>query len=230
MKLLEPLTIVTSIDWFPIILSLQVASLATVISLIIGLSLGYLLARRQFWGKELLDACFTLPLVLPPTVLGYYLLVILGRQTFIGKAWETVFGIPLTFTWQAAVLAATIHALPLMIKSVRAAMEEVPQTLENAARLLGASEWRLFFTITLPLAWRGVMAATVLAFARALGDFGVTIMIAGNIPGRTQTAAIAIYDAVQAGRDNQALGMVVVISLLSVVVLYITNHIGRSRL
>ncbi|MEW6733224.1 MAG: molybdate ABC transporter permease subunit [Acidobacteriota bacterium] len=226
----ETLAGLSEIDWFPVRLTFQVATLATLIALVSGVSIGYLLARRRLPARELLDALVTLPLVLPPTVLGYYLLVLLGARSPVGRAWQAIFGTPLTFTWPAAVIAATIHALPLMIKSARAAIEDVPTTVENAARTLGAGEWRVFFTITLPLAWRGLLAATVLAFARALGDFGVTIMIAGNIPGRTQTAAIAIYDAVQAGRDNQALLLVVIISLISVIILYLMNYIGRGRL
>jgi molybdate transport system permease protein len=224
------LYILSEIDWFPVRLSFQVATLATLIALVMGVAIAYLLARRRVPGRELIDALVTLPLVLPPTVLGYYLLVLLGRESFIGKIWENIFGEPLTFTWKAAVVAATIHALPLMIKSARAAIEDVPASVENAARTLGAGEWRVFFTITLPLASRTLLAGTVLAFARALGDFGVTIMIAGNIPGSTQTAAVAIYDAVLAGRDNQALILVVIISLISVVVLYVMNHIGKVRL
>ena len=159
----------------------------------------------EFWGKESLDAAITLPLVLPPTVLGYYLLVVLGQRSFLGRAHEWFWGSPLTFTPAAAVVAATIHALPLMVKSVRAAFEALDQRIEDAARTLGASELRVFFTVTLPLARRSIQAATALAFARALGDFGVTLMIAGNIPGKTQTASVAIYDAVQAGREQDAL-------------------------
>lgn len=227
---LSALTALSQIDWFPVRLSFQVAALATLIALVSGVAIAYVLARLRVPGRELLDALVTLPLVLPPTVLGYYLLVLLGARSPLGRAWQALFGTPLTFTWQAAVVAATIHALPLMIKSARAAIEDVPAAVEDAARTLGAGEWRVFFTITLPLAGRGLLAATVLAFARALGDFGVTIMIAGNIPGRTQTAAIAIYDAVEAGRDNQALALVVIISFISVVILYVMNRVGRGRL
>lgn len=227
---MRPLDALAGIDWFPVRLSFAVATLATGFAFVIGVCLAYLLARRRVPARELVDALVTLPLVLPPTVLGYYLLVLLGTRSPIGRWWEAFFGAPLTFTWQAAVVAATIHALPLMVKSARAAIEDVPLAVEDAGRTLGAGEWRVFFTITAPLAWRGLFAATVLAFARALGDFGVTIMIAGNIPGRTQTAAVAIYDAVQAGRDNQALALVVVISLASVAILYLMNHVGRMRI
>lgn len=220
----------SSIDWFPIWLSFQVATLATLVALVLGLSCGWLLAHKNFLGKEWLDSLIALPLVLPPTVLGYYLLVVLGNRSPVGQFFENTFGFRLTFTVTAAVIAATIHALPLMVKSVRAAFEQVPNQLESAARLLGASEWRVFFTITLPLAGRTVLAATVLAFARALGDFGVTIMIAGNIPGRTQTAAVAIYDYVQAGKDAQAAALVVVVSVLALVIMYATNRLSHRAL
>ena len=214
------------IDWFPIQLSFQVAILATSVALVFGVGLAWILARLNFIGKEWLDAAITLPLVLPPTVLGYYLLVLLGQRSFLGRLCESVFGSPLVFTPMAAVVAATIHALPLMVKSVRAAFEAVDSRCENAARTLGASEFRVFLTITLPLTRRSIQAAAVLAFARALGDFGVTIMIAGNIPGRTQTASVAIYDAVQAGRDQEALVLVILISVLSIVFLYANNKLS----
>lgn len=217
------------IDWFPVQLSFQVALLATGVALVFGVLLAWILARLEFRGKEWLDAAITLPLVLPPTVLGYYLLVLLGQRSFIGRAYESLLGAPLVFTPMAAVVAATIHALPLMIKSVRAAFEAVDSRFENAARTLGASEFRVFYSVTLPLARRSIQAATVLAFARALGDFGVTIMIAGNIPGRTQTASVAIYDAVLAGREQEAWVLVLLISVLSVVFLYATNRLGVGR-
>jgi molybdate transport system permease protein len=216
------LTALSTIDWFPIQLSFQVSTLATVIALVFGVSLAWVLARRRFWGKEWLDAAITLPLVLPPTVLGYYLLVVLGQRSFLGRAHEWFWGSPLTFTPAAAVVAATIHALPLMVKSVRAAFED-------AARTLGASEMRVFLTVTLPLARRSVQAATVLAFARALGDFGVTLMIAGNIPGKTQTASVAIYDAVQAGREQDALVLVLIVSALALAFLYTTNKLSSTK-
>ena len=217
------------IDWFPIRLSFVVAATATLIALIIGASLAWLLARRHFPGRNLLDALVTLPLVLPPTVLGYYLLVLLGTRSSFGAFLYNRFGIRLTFTVTAAIIAATIHALPLVTKSLRAAFESVDLELEAAARTLGLNERRTFFRITLPLARRGVLAAAALAFARALGDFGVTIMIAGNIPGRTQTASVAIYDAVQAGRDNEAFTLAVIVSVIATALLLLTNHFGRVR-
>jgi molybdate transport system permease protein len=214
------------IDWFPIKLSFAVASAATVIALVLGSQLAWVLARRRFPGRDVVDALITLPLVLPPTVLGYYLLVLLGTRSSFGAFLYQRFGIRLTFTVTAAVIAATIHALPLVTKSLRAAFESVDQELEAVARTLGLDERRIFFRVTLPLARRGVLAATALAFARALGDFGITIMIAGNIPGKTQTASVAIYDAVQAGRDNQALTLAVIVSLIAIVMLYLVNRFG----
>jgi len=219
----------TQIDWFPFWLSLRVAVMATGISLIVGLALAFLLARHKFRGREVLDAVITLPIVLPPTVLGYYLLVVLGRNSALGRGFETLFGFPLVFTWQAAVVAATFHSIPLLVKSARAALESVDRNLENAARTLGASETRILFQITLPLARRSILAATVFAFARALGDFGVTIMIAGNIPGRTQTMAVAIYDAVQAGNTLPANVMVLIISAVAIAILYWTNRLESAR-
>ena len=217
------------IDWFPLWLSLRVAALATLFSLLIGVSLAYLLASRDFRGREALDAAATLPLVLPPTVLGYYLLVVLGRESTLGRVYEFVFGQPLVFTWQAAVVAALFHSVPLVVKSARAAFESVEKSYERAARNLGAPEWRVFWRVTLPLARRPVFAAAVLAFARSLGDFGITIMIAGNIPGRTQTVAVAIYDAVEAGNGRVARTLVLVISSLAIAILYAANRLERRH-
>jgi molybdate transport system permease protein len=216
------------IDWFPLWLSLRVAALSTALALAVGLWLAWLLANRDFRGKDVLDAAITLPLVLPPTVLGYYLLVLLGRGTVLGKIYERVVGEPLVFTWQAAVVAAMIHSAPLLIKSARAALESVNRDYERAARTLGASEWRVFWQVSLPLAWNSILAATALAFARSLGDFGITIMIAGNIPGRTQTIAVAIYDAVEAGNGSVARILVLVISALALALLTLANRIGRT--
>jgi molybdate transport system permease protein len=216
-----------TIDWFPIKLSLLVATAATLIALIAGGGIAWLLARRKFFGRDLIDALVSLPLVLPPTVLGYYLLVLLGTRSALGAFLYNRFGIRLTFTVFAAVLAAAIHSLPLVTKSLRAAFESVDPVLEEAARTLGLNPLRAFIRVTLPVARRGVLAATALAFARALGDFGVTIMIAGNIPGKTQTASVAIYDAVQAGRDNEAFTLSVIVSVLAVAMLYLINRLGR---
>lgn len=213
------------IDWFPLWLSLRVAVLSTGISVAFGLWVAYVLANREFRGKEVLDAAVTLPLVLPPTVLGYYLLVVVGRASPIGKLWEGVFGSPLVFTWKAAVLAAMIHSFPLLVKSARAALETVDRSYERAARTMGASEWRLFWRVTLPLARRPVFAAAAIAFARSLGDFGATLMVAGDIPGQTQTMSIAIYDAVEAGNGATARVLVLVISVIALAILTFANRL-----
>jgi molybdate transport system permease protein len=222
-------SILRQIDWFPLWLSLKVAVIATAVSLVAGLALAYALAHYRFRGRNILDALVTLPVVLPPTVLGYYLLVLFGRNTILGRVYESIFGTSLVFTWQAAVVAASIHSIPLLVKSARAAFETVDRNMENAARTLGASEWRIFFRVTLPLARRSILAATIFAFARALGDFGVTIMIAGNIPGKTQTMAVAIYDAVESGNTLAANVMVLVISALAIGILYWTNRLEGER-
>jgi molybdate transport system permease protein len=218
-----------AIDWFPLWLSLRVAGLSTLFSLAFGLWLAYLLANREFRGKELVDAAATLPLVLPPTVLGYYLLVVLGRESAFGRLYETIVGQPLVFTWQAAVVAATVHAFPLLVKTARAALESVDRSYEMAARSLGASEWRVFWRVTLPLARRSVFAAAVLAFARSLGDFGATLMLAGNIPGKTQTAAVAIYDAVVSGDTRLARVLVLIISAGAFAIVYAANRLEHRR-
>jgi molybdate transport system permease protein len=218
-----------AVNWFPLWLSLRVAAVATLISLALGVWIAYLLANRRFRGKELLDALVTLPLVLPPTVLGYYLLVVLGRSSPLGHVYEWIFGGPLVFTWQAAVVASTLHAIPLLVKSARAAFETVDRSYEKAARNLGASDWRVFWRVTLPLSRRAVIAATVLAFARALGDFGATLMLAGDIPGRTQTAAIAIYDAVEAGNTMVARVMVLVLSVMAMAIVYAANRLQQRQ-
>jgi len=218
-----------AVNWFPLWLSLRVASLATLVSLALGLWVAYILANRKFRGKELLDAVVTLPLVLPPTVLGYYLLVVLGRSSPLGHLYEWTFGQPLVFTWQAAVVASTFHAIPLLVKSARAALESVDRSYERAARNLGASEWRVFWRVTMPLSRRAIIAASVLAFARALGDFGATLMIAGDIPGSTQTAAIAIYDAVEGGDTLVARVLVLVLSMVAIGIVYLANRLQQRQ-
>lgn len=213
------------IDWFPLWLSLKVAVVSTVIALGAGLWIAYILANRDFRGKAVADAAVTLPLVLPPTVLGYYLLVLLGRSSPLGKLWEKIFGEPLVFTWKAAVVAALFHSLPLLVKSSRAALESIDRSCERAARTLGASEWKLFWRVTLPMARRSILAAAALAFARSLGEFGATLMIAGNIPDRTQTMAVAIYDALNAGNTTLALTLVLLISAIALAILAFTARL-----
>jgi len=213
-------------NWFPLWLSLRVAVLATLISAAFGLWLAWVLANREFRGKDLVDAVVTLPLVLPPTVLGYYLLVVLGTSSPFGHMYESLFGAPLVFTWQAAVVASTLHAIPLLTKSARAAFETTGRNYEKAARAIGASDWRVFWRVTLPLSRRAVGAASLTAFARALGDFGVTLMIAGNLPGKTQTAAVGIYDAVQRGDTRPARVLVLVLSVVTLAIVYAANRLA----
>lgn len=218
------------LDWSALWLSLKVAGWATAINLVLGVGFGALLARRRFPGRELLDTVFTLPMVLPPTVLGYYLLVLIGSNGPLGAWLESSFGINLVFTWQAAVIAAAVASFPLVFKPARAAFEDVDGQLEQAARTLGVSELALFFRVTLPLAWRGILAGLLLAFARAMGEFGATMMVAGSIPGRTQTLSIAIYEAVQAGNDGRANALVLLSSLVCIsVLLFAARLVGRRQ-
>ncbi len=215
-------------DLFPVWLSIRVSVTATVLTLMVGIPGSWLLARRRFPGHNLLEALVVLPLVLPPTVLGYYLLVVIGSQGPIGRLLGAA-GVDLAFTWRAAVLAATIGSLPLLIKSAQAGFELVDRQLESAARTLGRGEWNIFWTVTLPLAWRSVLAGTVLAFCRALGDFGITLMVAGNIPGKTQTLALAIYDNVQANQMHDANALALIAVGLVAVLLLGLGRIARFR-
>ncbi len=213
-------------DLGPLALSLQIATIATLLAAVVGVGLATLLANVRFPGRDLVDVVVTAPIVLPPTVLGYYLLVSVGRRSFIGHAFEAIFGSPIVFTRTGAVLAATVGALPLVVKSGRAALEGVDATLVRAARTLGAGPGRAFVTVQLPLAARGIVAALMLAFARSLGDFGITLMVAGDIPGETQTASLAIYDAIQEHRDQAALVMVVTLTAIAVAILYTVNKLA----
>lgn len=211
-------------EWHPLLLSFEIAAVATGLAAIIGVALAALLTKR-FPGRDILDVLLTTPMVLPPTVLGYYVLVALGRRSTIGQAFESVTGSSIVFTRTGAVIAASIGALPLVVKAARAALEGVDPNLLRAARTLGAAPLRVFFTIRLPLAGPGVLAGVMLGFARALGDFGVTLMVAGDIPGETQTASLAIYDAIQANRGADAIGMIAVLSAFAIVVLYGVNKL-----
>lgn len=217
------------IDLFPLYLTLKVSVIATFFSIVIGLGLAWLTARKDFFGKGILDAIIMQPLVIPPTVLGYYLLVLLGRSSYLGRFLEDTLGITLVFTWKAAVVAAVVASLPLFVRPARAAIEGVDKNLENAARLLGKTEWEVLKTITIPLAWRGIAAGSIIAFARATGEFGATLMVAGNIPGMTQTVPIAIYDAVQMGNTNLANLLVGIITLFSFSVIYFVNRFTKGR-
>jgi molybdate transport system permease protein len=224
----------------PLLLSLQVATFATLLAALVGIAVAALLANYRFPGRDLVDVVFTAPIVMPPTVLGYYVLVVLGRNSALGQGFEATTAFvadhfhighrtSIVFTEVGAVIAAALGAMPLVLKSVRTALEDVDRNLIHAARTLGATPARAFFTIQLPLAKRGIAAALMLAFARSLGDFGVTLMVAGDIPDQTQTAALAIYDAIQAQRDQDAHVMIAVLTLTVTVVLYVVGKLTAKE-
>jgi molybdate transport system permease protein len=213
--------------WSAFKLSLLVVSVATVAVTVVGTALAFLLARREFRGKEALDSLVTLPMVLPPTVTGYYLILLLGRRGLLGRYVFALTGWTVAFTWEAAAIAAGVMALPLMVKSARAALESIDRRYELVSFSLGKSEMETFFRVTLPLAARGVLAGVVLSFARALGEFGATLMLAGNIRGKTQTMPLAIYEAFISGEDQKAQIMAVVLTLTSIAVIYLTNVLAR---
>lgn len=212
----------------PLLISLKVAGLATAASFFFATLCAWFMARRTGPLPAFLDALCTLPLVLPPTVLGYYLILLVGRRGLIGP-WLADFGINLIFSWQGAVVAAAVVIFPLIYKSARAAMEQVDSRLENAARTLGASNLKVFLTVTMPLAWRSIFAGLILGFARGLGEFGATLMVAGNIPGKTQTLALAIYAAFQAGDDHFALVLVLVTSAVCCAILVTAEYLLGRR-
>ena len=216
-------------EWAPLLLSLQVATIATLVAGALGVAIAAALASPRMPGRDLFDVLITAPMVLPPTVLGYYVLVAVGRRSAIGMAFESLTGHSIVFTRTGAVVAAVIGALPFVVKSARAAIEGVDPTLVRAARTLGAGPGRAFLTVHLPLATGGIVAGLMLAFAKSLGDFGVTLMIAGDIPGETQTASLAIYDAIQANREHDALGMIAVLSAVAITLLYGVNKLTARR-
>ncbi|MCT6697972.1 molybdate ABC transporter permease subunit [Rheinheimera sp. 4Y26] len=216
-------------NWSAIQLSLWVASVATVLNLLLAGGCAYVLARRNFAGKSWFEAVLTLPMVLPPTVVGYYLLVLLGRNSALGGWLESWFGIRLIFTIEGAIVAATVVTFPLVLKPARAAFEAVDSQLIQAGKVLGLSNFAVFCRITLPLAWRGMLAGLMLAFARAMGEFGATLMLAGSIAGKTQTLSIAIYEAVQAGEQQSANELVLITSVLCVVLLVLANLLTQAK-
>ncbi len=217
-------------DWSPLWLSLWVSASATLLATVVGVGLAYVLAKGRFRGRGLLEALATVPIVLPPTVLGYYLLTALGANSPFGQTWERWFGTPLVFTPTAAVIAASISALPFVVRTGRAALEEVDPRLEAVARVAGHREWKVALLVTLPVARRGLIAGVALGFARALGDFGATVMVAGNIPGHTQTLPIAVYDYVQAGNDSAAATGALVLAGIAVVVLLTVTTLSARRI
>lgn len=217
---------------FPLRLSLQVAVCATVITVIVGIPVAYLLARKRFRGKEVVDAIITLPMVLPPVVTGYLLLLLIGNKGLLGKAFFSLTGYELgiLFTWQAAVIASFAVSFPLMIKTARSAMEAVDQELVNASFMLGRSELQTAMRVVIPLAGRGIVAGATLAFARAMGEFGATIMLAGNIPGKTNTMPLSIYTETMYGSFGSAMWMVAVFVALAGAVMYISNRMSRKAM
>ena len=215
---------------FSMKLSLQVASVATIFVVLFGTCIAYALARKEFRGREFLDVLFTLPLVLPPTVTGYYLLVVFGRNGLLGKPIYEWTGFTIMFTWYAAALASFIVALPLMIKTARASMESVDRNLINAAYTLGHGEAETALRVVLPLAAKGILAGTVLSFARAMGEFGATLMLAGNIPGKTDTMPLAIYSLAGDGEWTRAHTMVLLLTVMSGVFLYLANIYAKRRI
>ena len=216
-------------DADPLLLTLRVAFVATLLALLLGVALGWVFARTRLPGRSILEAICMLPLVLPPTVLGYGILVLMGRRSAIGGWLREHFDYTVIFSWHGAVIASALVALPLVLKAASSAFAQVDRTLEAAARTLRQSRTSVFLRITLPLAWPGILAGTLLAFARAMGEFGASLMVAGSIPGQTQTASMAIYDAVQAGRDDVAMALVLVVSVLSVVILLLSNRLLTPR-
>ncbi len=220
--------ILTDPEWQAVVLSLKVSSLAVLISLPFGILFAWLLVRRHFPGKALLDGLIHLPLVLPPVVVGYLLLVALGRRGFIGSWLYDWFGLTFAFSWRGAVIAAAVMSFPLMVRAIRLALEGVDVKLEQAARTLGAGRWRVFCTITLPLMLPGIIVGTVLAFARSLGEFGATITFVSNIPGETRTIPSAMYTLIQTpGGESAAARLCLISIVLALISLMISEWLAR---
>jgi len=219
----------TGDDWQLVSFSARMAVCSTLLILPFGVTLAWLLARRNWPGKTFVETFVSLPLVLPPVVTGLVLLQLFGRRGPLGHWLFTQFGVEVVFTWKAVVLALGVMALPLLVRAARTAIEEVSPALEQIARTLGAGEWRVLFTVTLPLARRGIFAGVLLAFARALGEFGATIMVAGNIPGRTTTLPVAIYSLVQNGDDAHAWTLAGVSAVIAFLALWLGEKIQRRR-
>ena len=224
-----PADLWSQFDAAPLALTLRVASVATLLALLLGVALGWVFARTRLPGRSVLEAVCMLPLVLPPTVLGYGILVLMGRRSVLGGWLREHFDYTVIFHWHGAVITSALAALPFVIKGSSTAFAQVDRHLEAAARTLGQTGWSTFVRVTLPLAWPGILAGTLLAFARAMGEFGASLMVAGSIPGQTQTVAMAIYDAVQAGNDTLAQTLVVIISLVSVAFLVLSNRFLQRR-
>lgn len=210
-------------DFSPLWISLKTAFLATIITSIIGIFISYKMANYKGRGRGLIDGVFTLPLILPPTVIGFFLLLICGKNGFVGKIFMS-FNKNIIFSWSATVIAATVVAFPMMYRTCRSAFEQIDKNMISAARTLGLSETKIFFKIAMPLAWPGIIGGLVLSFARALGEFGATLMIAGNIPGKTQTMPVAIFFAVEGGDMNKAMLWVLIIVAISFIMIFLLNY------
>lgn len=211
------------LDFSPLIISVKTSILATIITFFIGIIVAVIMANYDGRFKGVIDGILSLPLVLPPTVVGFFLLLLFGKNGFMGKLLLKL-GTTIIFSWWATVIAATVVSFPLMYKTSRSAFEQIDENILNAARTLGTSEWKIFWKVTVPMAWPGIIAAVVLAFARALGEFGATLMVAGNIPGRTQTMPVAIFFAAEGGDMNQALVWVMLIVIISLIVIVLMNY------
>ena len=216
---------VWQVAWF----TTWVAAAGTLLILPPGIALGWLLARKHWRGKILVETIVTLPLVMPPVATGLVLLKLLGRRGLLGRWIESLFGVEIVFTWRAVVIATAVMSFPLLVRTARLALEGVNPRFEQVARTLGAGPWRVFWTITLPLAARGLVAGAVLAFARALGEFGATIMVAGFIPGRTATLALSIYHLVQLSRDDEAWGLLAISIMLAFGALWLSETLLRKK-
>jgi molybdate transport system permease protein len=216
-------------QWQLIGFTARMAALSTLLLLPLGLALAWCLARPRWRGKALLETVVTLPLVLPPVVTGLLLLRLLGRRGLVGHWLHDLFGLDIIFTWRAVVIALAVMSMPLLVRSARSAFESVDRAYEQIARTLGAGEWRIFFTVTLPLARRGVLGGTLLAFARALGEFGATIMVAGNIPGQTTTLSVAVYQYVQLGQDSDAWLLAAVSASLAFLAVLASEYLVRNK-
>lgn len=215
--------------WSPLKLSVEIAFVAGIIVIVAGILLGKLMAKRNFRGKLLLETVMLLPLVLPPTVIGFLLIIIFGKNSIFGEFVQWLFDQPIMFTWWAAVIASTVVAFPLMYQSAKTGFESVDEDIENAARIDGANEWQIFFYVSIPLALKAIVSGGILSFTRALGEFGATLMFAGNIPGKTQTMPLAIYMAIDSGKMSLAWSWVICMIVISFIMLLIVHLLKTKK-
>ena len=215
--------------WSPLKLSVEIAFVAGIIVIVAGILLGKLMAKRNFRGKLLLETVMLLPLVLPPTVIGFLLIIIFGKNSIFGELVQWLFDQPIMFTWWAAVIASTVVAFPLMYQSAKTGFESVDEDIENAARIDGANEWQIFFYVSIPLALKAIVSGGILSFTRALGEFGATLMFAGNIPGKTQTMPLAIYMAIDSGKMSLAWSWVICMIVISFIMLLIVHLLKTKK-